>query len=38
MKRGKRYQEAAKAIDRTMLYAPEEAIALVKKAAVAKFA
>ena len=37
MKRGKRYQEAAKAIDRTMLYDPEEAIALVKKAAVAKF-
>lgn len=37
MKRGKRYQEAAKAIDRAMLYDPEEAIALVKKAAVAKF-
>lgn len=37
MKRGKKYQEAAKAIDRTALYDPEEAIGLVKKAAVAKF-
>ena len=37
MKRGKKYQEAAKAIDRMTLYDPEEAIALVKKAAVAKF-
>ena len=37
MKRGKKYKEAAKAIDRMTLYDPEEAIALVKKAAVAKF-
>ncbi len=37
MKRGKKYQEAAKAIDRMTLYDSEEAIALVKKAAVAKF-
>ncbi len=37
MKRGKRYSEAAKAIDRAALYEKEEAVALVKKAAVAKF-
>ncbi len=37
MKRGKKYQEAAKAIDRAVLYDPEEAIGLVKKVAVAKF-
>lgn len=37
MKRGKKYIEAAKAIDRTMQYDTEEAISLVKKAAVAKF-
>lgn len=37
MKRGKKYQEAAKAIDRMTLYDPEEAIGLVKKMAVAKF-
>lgn len=37
MKRGKKYVEAAKAIDRTVQYDPEEAISLVKKAAVAKF-
>ncbi len=37
MKRGKKYQEAAKAIDRMTLYDPEEAIGLVKKTAVAKF-
>ena len=37
MKRGKKYTEAAKAIDRTTLYDPAEAIALVKKSAVAKF-
>ena len=37
MKRGKRYVEAAKAIDRTTLYDTADAIALVKKAAVAKF-
>ena len=37
MKRGKRYVEAAKAIDRATLYDTAEAIALVKKAAVAKF-
>ncbi len=37
MKRGKRYLEAAKAIDKTALYDKEEAVALAKKAAVAKF-
>ena len=37
MKRGKKYVEAAKAIDRTALYDPAEAIALAKKVAVAKF-
>ncbi|MDD2957548.1 MAG: 50S ribosomal protein L1 [Lachnospiraceae bacterium] len=37
MKKGKRYVEAAKAIDRTNLYEVNEAIGLVKKSAVAKF-
>ena len=37
MKKGKRYAEAAKAIDRTVLYDVNEAIALAKKTAVAKF-
>ena len=37
MKRGKKYVEAAKAVDRTTLYETEEAVALVKKTAVAKF-
>ena len=37
MKRGKRYVEAAKAIDRATLYDTADAIALVKKTAVAKF-
>lgn len=37
MKRGKKYVEAAKLIDRTTLYDKEEAIGLVKKSAVAKF-
>lgn len=37
MKRGKKYVEAAKNIDRTTLYEAEDAIALVKKSAVAKF-
>ena len=37
MKRGKRYVEAAKAIDRMATYDTAEAIALVKKSAVAKF-
>ena len=37
MKRGKRYVEAAKAIDRSTVYDTAEAIALVKKTAVAKF-
>ena len=37
MKRGKKYQEAAKLIQRGNLYDKDEAIALVKKAAVAKF-
>ena len=37
MKRGKRYVEAAKLVDRSNLYDVADAIALVKKAAVAKF-
>ncbi len=37
MKRGKRYVEAAKAVDRATLYDTAEAMALVKKTAVAKF-
>ena len=37
MKRGKKYAEAAKLVDRTVQYDPEEAVALVKKTAVAKF-
>lgn len=37
MKRGKKYVEAAKNIDRTKLYDADEAIGLVKKSAVAKF-
>lgn len=37
MKHGKKYTEAAKLVDRAMFYEPEEAIALVKKAATAKF-
>ncbi len=37
MKRGKRYVEAAKAIDRATLYDVADAIAFVKKSAVAKF-
>jgi large subunit ribosomal protein L1 len=36
-KRGKRYQEAAKAVDTEILYTPAEAIGLVKKNATAKF-
>ena len=37
MKRGKKYVEAAKAIDRGTLYEAADAVALVKKTAVAKF-
>ena len=37
MKHGKKYNEAAKQIDRATLYEPADAIALVKKAATAKF-
>ena len=37
MKRGKKYVEAAKAIDRGTLYDVADAVALVKKTAVAKF-
>ena len=37
MKRGKKYQEAAKLIERGNLYDKAEAISLVKKSAVAKF-
>jgi len=36
-KRGKRYQEAAKAVDTEILYTPAEAIGLVKQMATAKF-
>ena len=35
MKRGKKYVEAAKAVDRTKLYDTAEAISLVKQSAVA---
>lgn len=37
MKRGKRYQEAMALYDRASLYAPEEAVKLVKQTATAKF-
>jgi len=37
MKHGKKYTEAAKLVDRTKFYEPEEAVALVKKTATAKF-
>lgn len=37
MKRGKKYIEAAKLVDRTSLYDPNEAVELVVKAAAAKF-
>ena len=37
MKRGKKYIDAAKTIDRAAQYDTEEAISLVKKSAVAKF-
>ena len=37
MKHGKRYAEVAKKVDRTKLYEPEEAIALAKETAAAKF-
>lgn len=37
MKRGKKYLETAKAVDRAMQYDTAEAISLVKKVAVAKF-
>ena len=37
MKRGKKYLEAAKNIDRAVLYDPAEAVALAKKSATAKF-
>ena len=37
MKHGKKYNEAAKQVDRATLYDPAEAVALVKKTATAKF-
>ena len=37
MKRGKKYQDAAKLIDRTVQYDVAEAVSLVKKSATAKF-
>ena len=37
MKRGKKYQEAAKLVDRSKLYEADEAVSLVKKIASAKF-
>ena len=37
MKRGKKYVEATKLVDRTATYSAEEAVALVKKASTAKF-
>lgn len=36
-KRGKKYLEAAKLVDRTKLYSPEEALALVKQTSTVKF-
>ncbi len=37
MKHGKKYNEAAKLVDRTVTYEPTEAIALAKKTSIAKF-
>ena len=37
MKHGKKYNEAAKQVDRSVLYDPAEAVALVKKTSTAKF-
>ena len=37
MKHGKKYNEAAKQVDRNVFYEPAEAVALVKKTATAKF-
>lgn len=37
MKHGKKYREAAKLVDRAVQYDPTDAVALVKKAATAKF-
>ena len=37
MKHGKKYREAAKLVDRAVLYDPTDAVALVKKTAIAKF-
>lgn len=37
MKHGKKYTETAKLVDRSVAYEPEDAIALVKKTATAKF-
>ncbi len=37
MKRGKKYTEAAKLVDKTMQYDTEEAVGIIKKTAVAKF-
>lgn len=37
MKHGKKYNEVAKLVDRTVAYEPDEAVALVKKTAIAKF-
>ena len=37
MKRGKKYNEAAKLVDRAMLYDTKDAIELVQKTSVAKF-
>ena len=37
MKRGKKYQDAAKLVEKTKAYDTEEAVELAKKTAVAKF-
>ena len=37
MKHGKKYTEAAKLVDKSMFYDPDDALALVKKTATAKF-
>ena len=36
MKRGKKYAEAAKLVDRTNLYDVEEAVSIIKKTAIRK--
>ena len=37
MKKGKKYREVAKLVDRSKIYEPAEALELVRKTATAKF-